>query len=82
VLDAGAPARMAPSRALVEELLRRGAAVYGVNTGFGALKSVRIADADVRALQRNLLRSHAAGAGPELEPAPVPRMLAQRAHRR
>jgi len=31
---------MAPSRALVEQTLRRGDAVYGVNTGFGALKSV------------------------------------------
>jgi len=79
-LDVNAAARMAPSRALVERLVERGDAVYGVNTGFGALKSVRIADADVRALQVNLLRSHAAGAGPELEPAVVRLMLALRAH--
>jgi histidine ammonia-lyase len=79
-LDAGAPARMAPSRDAVESTLRRGDAVYGVNTGFGALKSVRIADGDVAALQVNLLRSHAAGAGPELEPAVVRLMLALRAH--
>ena len=79
-LDPGAPARMAPSRALVEETLRRGDAVYGVNTGFGALKSVRIADGDVARLQVNLLRSHAAGAGPELEPEVVRLMLALRAH--
>jgi histidine ammonia-lyase len=71
---------MAPSRALVEETLRRGEAVYGVNTGFGALKSVRIADADLARLQVNLLRSHAAGAGPELEPGIVRLMLALRAH--
>lgn len=79
-LDAGAAGRMAPSRALVDESLRRGAAVYGVNTGFGALKSVRIADGDLAALQVNLLRSHAAGAGPELEPSVVRLMLALRAH--
>lgn len=79
-LDAGAAGRMAPSRALVDESLRRGGAVYGVNTGFGALKSVRIADGDLAALQVNLLRSHAAGAGPELEPAVVRLMLALRAH--
>jgi len=79
-LDAGAPARMAPSRDAVEATLGRGDAVYGVNTGFGALKSVRIADRDVAVLQVNLLRSHAAGAGPELEPAVVRLMLALRAH--
>jgi len=79
-LDADAPARMAPSRDAVESTLRRGDAVYGVNTGFGALKSVRIDDRDVAELQVNLLRSHAAGAGPELEPAVVRLMLALRAH--
>ncbi len=79
-LDDGATRRMAPSRALVEETLRRGVAVYGVNTGFGALKSVRIADDDLAKLQVNLLRSHAAGAGPELEPGVVRLMLALRAH--
>ena len=79
-LDAGAARRMAPSRELVDSALRNGAAVYGVNTGFGALKSVRIADTDLAALQVNLLRSHAAGAGPELEPAVVRLMLALRAH--
>ncbi len=79
-LDSGAAARMAPSRALIDSALHRGAAVYGVNTGFGALKSVRIADADLAALQVNLLRSHAAGAGAELEPAVVRLMLALRAH--
>ncbi|HSQ59418.1 MAG TPA: histidine ammonia-lyase, partial [Acidobacteriota bacterium] len=78
--DPGAAARMAPSRALVESLAHGVGAVYGVNTGFGALKSVRIADADLNDLQVNLLRSHAAGAGPELEPAVVRLMLALRAH--
>jgi histidine ammonia-lyase len=75
-----AAARVAPSRALVEDVLRRGDAVYGVNTGFGALKSVRVPEGDVGRLQLNLLRSHAAGYGPELEPAAVRLMLALRAH--
>ena len=87
-LAAGAPARLAPeagervraSRALIEDVLRRGDAVYGVNTGFGALKSVRIGDEDVGRLQINLLRSHAAGFGPELERGAVTLMLALRAH--
>jgi hypothetical protein len=40
--------------------------VYGVNTGFGALSETRIAPDDVRALQRNLVRSHSTGVGPDL----------------
>lgn len=79
-LAPGAAARIASSRALVDEMLRQDRAVYGVNTGFGALQSVRVADADVEKLQINLLRSHAAGYGPELEPAAVRLMLALRAH--
>ncbi|MBP7001002.1 histidine ammonia-lyase [Amaricoccus sp.] len=40
------------------------AAVYGVNTGFGKLASVKIAAGDAAALQRNLILSHCAGVGP------------------
>ena len=55
--------RMRASRAVVEEALASGTAVYGVNTGFGELKNRHIAPGDVEILQRNLLRSHAAGVG-------------------
>ena len=87
-LAGGAPAalgpetrkRVKPARELIDRAVSSGAPVYGVNTGFGALKSVRIADADVGRLQVNLLRSHAAGAGPELERPAVRLMLALRAH--
>lgn len=79
-LAPGAADRVAPSRALVEEALRNHRAVYGVNTGFGALQSERVSDAGVEQLQLNLLRSHAAGYGAELEPAAVRLMLALRAH--
>jgi histidine ammonia-lyase len=74
------PGRLAPSRALIERVLKEGSTVYGVNTGFGQLKSVRVSDQDVEQLQLNLIRSHAAGAGPELEPRAVRLMLALRAH--
>src|SRR3984885_2001387 len=53
----------------VTEILARGEPVYGINTGFGKLATVRIADADLEILQRNLVLSHAAGVG---EPMPVP----------
>ncbi|HKE19573.1 MAG TPA: histidine ammonia-lyase [Kofleriaceae bacterium] len=66
-----ARARMAASRAVIESVLAGGAAaplVYGVNTGFGALAEVRISPDEIRALQKNLVRSHSAGVG-----APLPR---------
>jgi len=53
---------------LVGEILKRDEPVYGVNTGFGDLSTVRIPAADVRALQRNLVRSHAVGVG---DPLPI-----------
>ncbi|MFT6571517.1 MAG: histidine ammonia-lyase, partial [Sphingomonas echinoides] len=43
--------------------------VYGINTGFGKLASVRIDTADLVTLQRNIVLSHAAGVG---DPMPVP----------
>lgn len=48
-----------------------GEAIYGVNTGFGKLASVRIGDTDLGTLQRNLVLSHSAGFGAPLAPAIV-----------
>jgi histidine ammonia-lyase len=56
-------ARVRASRAVVEEALSSGTPVYGVNTGFGELKNRHIEPAHLADLQRNLLRSHAAGVG-------------------
>lgn len=42
-------------------------AIYGVNTGFGKLASIRIDAADTKALQRNLILSHCCGVG---DPSP------------
>lgn len=60
---------IANSAAAVERILARGLPVYGINTGFGKLASVRIAAEDLGRLQRNIVLSHAAGVG---EPMPVP----------
>ncbi|NUQ33753.1 MAG: histidine ammonia-lyase [Planctomycetaceae bacterium] len=54
-------------RAFVEKLLARGEPIYGVNTGFGKLAGVRIADDRLEELQLNLIRSHSCGVG-----APLP----------
>jgi histidine ammonia-lyase len=66
-LDEVARERIRAARAVVEDAVARGEAVYGVTTGIGELASVRIAPADAERLQLNLLRSHAVGAG---EPLP------------
>jgi len=60
--------------ARVAEAASGGAPVYGVNTGFGKLASVRIAAHDVAALQRNLVLSHCSGVGPPT-PDPVVRLM-------
>ena len=66
------PARVEQSRSIVEEALRKGEAIYGVNTGFGALAGQRIPDDQLEQLQRNLILSHAVGVG-----APVPREISR-----
>lgn len=68
-LDPASAARIAESAAAVGRILARGEPVYGINTGFGKLASVRIDDADLATLQRNIVLSHAAGVG---DPSPVP----------
>jgi len=67
-------ARVAASRAVVERALASGKAVYGLNTGFGSLSHVRIEHARAVELQRNIIRSHAAGVGEHL-PREVSRAL-------
>lgn len=54
-------------RALVEDLVAAPVAVYGISTGFGALATERIPPEQRAQLQRSLVRSHAAGSGPEVE---------------
>jgi len=60
--------RMAEAQALVEQVVEAGKPVYGINTGFGKLASTSIPKADLKQLQRNLVRSHACGVG---EPLPL-----------
>jgi histidine ammonia-lyase len=71
----GAPVQLAPearaeiarSRAIVEALADDPHPHYGVSTGFGALATRHIPVARRAQLQRSLIRSHAAGSGPEVE---------------
>ena len=73
-LSAAAGPQIARGARAVEHILARGEPVYGVNTGFGKLGAVRIADGDLAKLQRNLVLSHAAGVG-EAMPTPIARLM-------
>ncbi len=60
----------------VDAIIARGDPVYGINTGFGKLASVRIEAADLAQLQRNIVLSHAAGVGDPTPRAVVRLMMA------
>lgn len=76
VLDDACRVRIEASAAAVARIVAHGDPVYGINTGFGKLASVRIADADLATLQRNIVLSHAAGVGTPTPRAVVRLMLA------
>ncbi|MGA7915473.1 MAG: histidine ammonia-lyase [Candidatus Acidiferrales bacterium] len=82
MVELAAPARkkMLASRAVIERLIESGDAVYGVNTGFGKLASVRISRGQIGELQVNLVRSHACGIGAALSEHETRAMLALRAN--
>ncbi|MBB3593970.1 histidine ammonia-lyase [Rhizobium sp. BK529] len=71
----GVPAKLDPSfdagivkaASRIAEIAAGNAPVYGINTGFGKLASIKIDSADVATLQRNLILSHCCGVG---EPLP------------
>ena len=67
-LDASCRPAVERSALAVARIVAEGKPVYGINTGFGKLASVRIDAADLARLQRNIVLSHAAGVG---EPLPV-----------
>lgn len=58
--------RISLSRAIVDRLIAEGAKVYGLTTGFGSKRDIRIAPEELAELQLNLIRSHACGVGDPL----------------
>src|SRR5450755_1830829 len=78
---AGAAARqMEASRHVVRRAIEEDSPVYGINTGFGKLCEVRIADDDIDRLQLNLVRSHACGIGRPLSEGETRVIMALRAN--
>ncbi len=72
--------RVQQSRAYLEEQIRSGARLYGVNTGFGRLAESTITPDQTAQLQENLVRSHASGIGRPLPPPAVRAIMALRAN--
>lgn len=79
-LSPEARARMQATRQVVDGAVARGTPVYGINTGFGKLSEVTIPNDQLAALQRNLVRSHAAGVGDPLPEREVRAMMLLRAN--
>ena len=65
-LDASFDAGILKAAARIAEIAAGDEPVYGINTGFGKLASIKIAPADVATLQRNLILSHCCGVGKPL----------------
>jgi len=78
-VGSGVAARMAPARALVEDVIEREEPVYGITTGFGALANVHIEPERVEELQHAIVRSHAAGWGDPVDDEIVRGMMLLRA---
>jgi histidine ammonia-lyase len=75
-----ARAAIEASHAVVRRILAGETQVYGVNTGFGHLKDIRIPKDRLEDLQVNLIRSHAAGTGAPLDAAATRAVMFLRAH--
>lgn len=72
--------RMAASVDTVARVIGNDRVCYGINTGFGAFANRRISAEQVRELQLNLVRSHAAGAGRPMQPSVVRRLMLLKAN--
>jgi histidine ammonia-lyase len=75
VLSKAAKDKVIVSRQYLENKIVSGQAVYGLNTGFGALANTSIGINDLAQLQKNIIRSHAVGVGNHLHPEIVRAMM-------
>jgi histidine ammonia-lyase len=70
--------RLTFQRSAIDTLVNSGEPVYGLSTGFGSLATTFISPEKRINLQRSLIRSHAAGVGPEVETEVVRAMMVSR----
>lgn len=72
--------KITKSRKTVDRILNSENIVYGINTGFGTLASIKIKRSDTATLQENLIKSHAVGVGASLSKNIVRAMMLLRAN--
>jgi histidine ammonia-lyase len=80
LLSADAREGVDRARAVVDEIVASNKVAYAITTGVGQLSEVRIAGDQIRELQVNLVRSHAAGVGDPLSRAETRAMMLLRAN--
>ncbi len=79
-LEDSAKERVNASRAIVDGIIRDDIVEYGITTGFGIFSKVKISNGDCKALQKNLILSHACGAGKNLDTDAVRAIMLLRAN--
>lgn len=72
--------QVAASQRIVEQVVEKGAAVYGINTGFGPLCNQTISADDTAILQKKLLLSHSVGVGKPISQELAKLMLILKLH--
>ncbi len=80
LLSADAREAVDRTRAVVDEIVATDKVAYAITTGVGQLSEVRIAGDQIRQLQVNLVRSHAAGVGEPLSAVETRAMMLLRAN--
>ena len=78
VIEPSVIERLGTQREAIEAMVSSGVPVYGVSTGFGSLATTYVEPDQRRALQRALIRSHAAGVGARVEVEVVRAMMTSR----
>src|SRR5210317_1254405 len=72
--------RVQKSKRVVEKIVEKGQAVYGINTGFGPLCTTNISKEETRILQTNILKSHSVGVGKPIKTELAKLMLILKIH--
>ena len=72
--------RVRDSKLVVENIVEKGQAVYGINTGFGPLCTTNISKEETRILQTNILKSHSVGVGKPIKTELAKLMLILKIH--
>lgn len=80
VFGAAAREKVKAGATIVQQIVEKGEAVYGINTGFGPLCTVRISKEATSRLQINILKSHSVGVGDYIDPETAKLMLVLKAH--